>query len=156
MGLVHEMDAGPIFAQELVPLEGHETKQELTEKLLAIGGQLVLQVLPSVLAHTATPVAQKDADATYTSLIQKSDGAIDLTKPAHQLEREIRAYATWPKSRLELHGHQVIVTKARVAQDSNDGKLVIAADSSHLEILELIAPSGKKMSGEAFLRGYAT
>ena len=70
------------------------------------------------------------------------------------LEREVRAYAVWPKSRLELFGHQGVVTKARVAQSSEDGALVVNAQPGYLEIQELIAPSGKKMTGADFMRGY--
>lgn len=155
MGLVKEMDAGPIYAQQTVQLTGNETKQELTERLLTLGGQLILDVLPAALNGTAKPRAQDESKATFTSLINKSDGHMDLNKPAVQLEREVRAYAVWPKSRLELLGHQVVVTKARVAQNNEDGALVVGANPGYLEIEELIAPSGKKMTGAAFLRGYA-
>lgn len=154
MKLVREMDAGPIFAQTHIELNGQESKQELTQRLLLLGGELILSVLPALLSGTAQPQFQDEDQATYTSLIDKSASHIDLNKSAIQIEREIRAYASWPKSRLELHGHQVIVTKARVAQHENDGALVIAANPGYLEILELIAPSGKKMLGSDFLRGY--
>lgn len=154
MGLVKEMDAGPIYAQQRVELTGNETKQELTERLLNLGGKLVLDVLPSALDGTAQPKAQDESLATFTSLINKADGHMDLHKSAEQLEREVRAYAVWPKSRLELHGHQVVVTKARVAQTNDASSLVVTANPGHLEILELVAPSGKKMTGADFLRGY--
>lgn len=152
MGLVREMDAGPVYAQQSVALSGNETKQELTQKLLSIGGQLVLDVLPSVLDGTAQPRPQDESQATFTSLISKSDGQLDPRKPAGRLEREVRAYAVWPKSRLELLGHQVIVTKARVAQSGDE--LTVQCNPGQLAIQELIAPSGKKMSGADFLRGY--
>jgi methionyl-tRNA formyltransferase len=155
MGLVAAMDAGPVYAQQKVALDGTETKQELTEKLLSIGSQLIIDTLPSALDGTARPVAQDESQATFTKLIQKPDGDLDLAKPAEQLEREIRAYAVWPKSRLSYYQHQVIVTKARVAQNENDGAFVVACHPGHLEVLELVAPSGKKMRGVDFLRGYA-
>lgn len=155
MGLVAAMDAGPVYAQEKVALDGTETKQELTAKLLAIGAQLIIDVLPSALDGTAQPAPQDESQATATKLIQKSDGNLELTKSAERLEREVRAYAVWPKSRLDYNGHQLIVTKARVAQDADDGAFVLACNPGYLEILELVAPSGKKMRGADFLRGYA-
>ncbi len=155
MGLVKEMDAGPIYTQQTVSLSGTETKQELTQQLLSIGGQLILKVLPSALDGTAHPQPQDETQATFTSLINKADGHMDPAKPAEQLEREVRAYAVWPKSRLEAFGHQVVVTKARVAQNKDDGAFIVAANPGYLEILELVAPSGKKMSGADFMRGYA-
>ena len=154
MGLVRAMDAGPIFAQEKITLTGDETKQELTQALLDKGSRLVLQALPDVLADTASPTEQDESQATYTSLIQKSDGNIDTSQPADHIERAIRAYAGWPKSRLELFGHQVIVTKAHVAQSNNENRLIIACNPGLLEIDRLVAPSGKEMSGADFIRGY--
>ena len=154
MGLVAAMDAGPVYAQQKVALTGSETKQELTAKLLRIGSQLIIDVLPSVLEGSAKPAEQDESQATFTKLIQKSDGNLDLRGSAEQCEREVRAYAVWPKSRLSYSGHHVIVTKARVAQSDNDGALILTCNPGQLEVLELIAPSGKKMTGADFLRGY--
>ena len=71
MGLVKEMDAGPLFAQTTVPLTGTETKQELTQKLLTIGGSMIIDVLPRVVQGSLRPQPQDESQATYTQLIQK-------------------------------------------------------------------------------------
>lgn len=154
MSLVKEMDAGPIFAQERIALNGDETKQKLTQHLLALGSRLIVDVLPGVLSGTARPQPQSESKATFTSLFTKADGNMDLSKPAEQLEREVRAYAVWPKSRLDLHGHHIVVTKVHVAQGETAGKLVVRCNPGYLEILELTAPSGKHMTGGDFKRGY--
>lgn len=154
MSLVKEMDAGPIYAQTRVPLTGTETKQALTTKLLHIGGEMILDVLPKVVEGSLRPQPQNESEATYTQLIQKNDGIIDTAKPATQLEREIRAYAVWPKSKTTLYGHTVTVTKARVAHSKDDGDLTVACSPGWLAIEELIAPSGKTMRSADFVRGY--
>ncbi|MGH7196195.1 MAG: methionyl-tRNA formyltransferase [Candidatus Saccharimonadales bacterium] len=154
MKIVRAMDAGPIYAQEKLALHDDESKYELTERLLALGGKLLLECLPNVLDGSAKSVAQNEADATYTSQISKADGIIDWQKPAVQLEREIRAYYGWPKSRTTLFGHDVIVTKARIASSEADGTLVKPCTPGYLEILELVAPSGRTMTGADFVRGY--
>lgn len=154
MQIVRAMDAGPLYAQTTVTLHGNETKFELTDKLLKLGGELVLQVLPSVMQGTAQLTTQDETQATFTPQISKADGVLDLNKPAEQLEREIRAYAGWPKSRLDVYNNSIIVTKARIAQSSDDGDLVIACNPGWLEILELVAPSGRTISGADFARGY--
>jgi len=154
MSLVKEMDAGPIYAQTRVSLTGSETKQELTTKLLGIGGDMVIETLAKVFDDTVKLHPQDESQATYTKLIQKNDGIIDTTKPAEQIEREIRAYAGWPKSKLGIFGHTITVTKARTAKDNSDGDLVVACNPGWLSIEELIAPSGKTMRGADFIRGY--
>ena len=154
MGLVRDMDAGPVYAQQPLSLTGQETKPELTDKLLRLGGQLLIDVLPLVLDGTAKPRAQDESQATFTTLIRKSDSELDLSQPADQCERKVRAYAIWPKSRLSYNQHQLVILKARVAQHRNDGVFVVACNPGYLEIEQLIAPSGKQMTGADFLRGY--
>jgi methionyl-tRNA formyltransferase len=110
--------------------------------------------LPGILAGIAQPRAQDDSQATFTSLFTKSNGQMDLCKSARQLEREVRAYAVWPKSRLDYSGTHLVITKARVAQHETDGDFVIACQSGYLEIEQLVAPSGKTMTGADFRRGY--
>lgn len=154
MQLVKAMDAGPVFDQTVVNLDGSEDKHDLTQKLLALGGEMLLQNLPQILDGSLKPV-QQQGEPTFCSLIKKEDGLIDPTKLAVQLEREIRAFAGWPKSRLTLFGHDVIVTKAQVASALDEGLLLSCANNSWLAITELIAPSGKKMSGVDFKRGYS-
>src|SRR6266496_3070958 len=50
MQLVRDMDAGPIYAQSIVNLHGDETKQALTEQLLHIGKELIIDTLPKMFA----------------------------------------------------------------------------------------------------------
>ena len=154
MQITAQMDAGPTFAKIPIKLTGTETKQELADKLLALGAELLVKQLPKILDGSLKPVSQNDGLATYTKKIKKSDGAVDFTKSAKQLEREVRAYSGWPKSQARIFGHKVIILKSRVAAGAADGRLVIACRPGWLEILELTAPSGRQVSGAEFLRGY--
>lgn len=152
--LVAEMDAGPVFAQKRISLEGTETKQSLADKLLDAGSDLLKEHLPAILEAWLTPKPQIDKEATYTKLIKKEDGLMDLGQPAEVLERQVRAYTGWPKSRAKIHDNEVVVIKSRVAKDEKDGELVVKCSPGYLEIQELIAPSGKIMTGKDFLHGY--
>lgn len=162
MKLASKMDAGPIIAQAKIKLEGNESKQKIANDLLQLGTELLVENMTDILSGKAKSLEQSDEKATYTKLISKSDGAIDWSKPADQLEREIRAYHGWPTSFAELKGLRVIITKARIVEDSGsagatsiqDNKLVIYCGVDALEI-EKIQPAGKKeMSGSEFLIGY--
>ena len=154
MQLVQKMDAGPVFAQKQIAISNKISKQELAEKLLDLGQDLLIKNLPNILSGALKPVSQNEKLATYTSLINKTSGKLNLTKSAVQLEREVRAYLGWPKSQLELYGHNIIVTNARVVGAEDPGALILQCQPGWLEILELIAPSGRKMSGQDFIRGY--
>jgi hypothetical protein len=72
-----------------------------------------------------------------------------------QAERIIRAHIGFPKSKLTLIGQPVIITKAHVASQPKTPLDSVCQDGAYLCIDELIAPSGRRMDAEAFLRGYA-
>ncbi len=154
MRLVAEMDAGPVYATAHLSLAGSETKQGLFDKLDQLGADLLVENLPAILSGSLTPQPQSGNEVTYTPRLSKADGVIDWQKPPAQLEREVRTYLGWPKSQAKLFGNDVIITKVRVAEGRGDGELVMPAGDGWLEIQELIAPSGRTMSGNDFLRGY--
>lgn len=156
MGLVKKMDAGPVFTQARLKLDGNESKQELTKKLAKLGADLLLKNLEPILAGKITPKSQDNDRSTYTKLITKSDGLIDLAQPAKIIQRKIRAFFGWPKTRLKIFNDtEIIVLSARIADSLKDGILVLkCGQNTFLEINQLVAPSGRKMSGADFLRGY--
>lgn len=155
MQLNAAMDAGPIYTQKTVPLTGSETKFVAYDYLGRVGARLLVETLPSILDGSIQPAAQDDTQATYCSLLKKEDG---ILRPEHmtalQAERLVRAYQGYPKTRLPVTGHDVIVMKARVAAKTDSGLIVPFDKDTYLEITELIGPSGKSMTGEAYLRGY--
>jgi methionyl-tRNA formyltransferase len=99
---------------------------------------------------------------TYSRKLTRDDGRIDWTKPAIQIEREIRAFISWPKSHTILASREVIITAAGI--DATEGKpgkvsvqgkrLLIGTGEGSLEIIQL-KPVGKaEMNAAAFLAGY--
>ncbi len=163
MRLTKGMDEGPIYKQKTIKLTGQESKAELTERLQSLGAELLVEVLPLISNGQLVPRNQPHPDrATYSHKITKEDGTIDWSKPAERLEREIRAYADWPKSSAQLAGKEVIITKAHVVDFSGkpgelelrDKELLVFCGQGALVIDEL-KPAGKtKMNAAAFINGY--
>jgi methionyl-tRNA formyltransferase len=166
VSLIHlsaKMDAGPIYAQKTVTLNGSETKQSLADQLSTIGTGMVLEYLPKVLDGSLTPTPQNEPDATYDRHITKADSKLDWNKPAVRLEREVRAYYGWPRSKTTLFNKDIIVTKARVI-DGPAGKpgttwlenreLGVHTSEGILAIGRLIPAGKSEMTAAAFLAGY--
>ncbi|HVI69677.1 MAG TPA: methionyl-tRNA formyltransferase [Magnetospirillaceae bacterium] len=154
--LINEkLDEGELLAQEPFILPPEITTPELTDALVVRSNILLIDTLPKYLAGSVKPYAQPATAPSYSRKLIKEDGVLDSKKPADRLALEVRAFAGWPKSKLTLFGHTIIVKKARVASNKSDGALIIACGNhTFLEILELTAPSGKTMTGADFLRGY--
>ena len=154
MKLTAQMDAGPIYVQEKVALDGSETKPELYNRLSVLGASLLLRNIEKITSEELLPFPQDDLAATYTNLLKKLDGQINWNEPAEIIERKVRAFQGYPKTRATIYGKDVIITRARVANNANDGKLVVKCSPGYLEVQELVAPSGRTISGSDFIRGY--
>lgn len=155
MQLEARMDAGPLYAQEALALNGTETRPELYQTLGAQGATLLLASLPGILDGSLTPTPQVESEATYCQLLQKEDALLQpSTQTAAAAERLVRAHLGFPKSKLSIEGHTVIVTAAHVSTQQKTPLDVQFQDGAYLSIDQLVAPSGKAMNAEAFLRGY--
>lgn len=168
MQLSAAMDAGPVYSFVFHPLDGTETQPELYETLGTVGANELVRVLPQIMSDELQPTPQDESAATYCQLIQKQDGVIDWSKPAEQIEREIRAHKGWPGSRTKIGSIEVIITSAHaVPSDFGEpGDIEIEDDGPNVKLLaiqaaygylciECLKPLGKKeMPVQAFLAGY--
>jgi methionyl-tRNA formyltransferase len=156
MQLSAEMDAGPVYSAQTHELKGTETRPELYHALADAGTNLLLEVLPSIMDGSLQPTPQDDSKATYCSLLQKEDAVLDLSAlSATDAERRVRAHIGFPKSKLSVNEHPIIVTKAHISSQQKTPLDFVCRDGAYLSVDELIAPSGKLMDAESFLRGYA-
>ena len=157
MQLSREMDAGPVYLQEKSVLNGSETQSELYEKFAKRGAELLTGNLEKISRGELKPISQNDTDATYCRLLSKEDGILDpVLMTADECERKIRAYQVWPKTRLNFLGENLIVTRAKVLPNfAGDSwpDVIKCKDETTLQIVELVAPSGKKMKTADYLRG---
>ncbi len=162
MQLTAGMDEGPVYAQRKIELSGSETKFDLYEKVVSVAPPLFFEVLPGIIDGSLQPAPQDGSQATYTKLIEKTDGMIDWSKEASVIEREVRSYLKWPQSRTKLGSIEVIITSSHVEQGSAlPGQIVSSTESLYLGTshnllaIDTVKPLGKKeMPITAFLAGY--
>ena len=156
MLLSAEMDAGPIYAQVPYSLDGTETQPALYDELAALGGRVLIETLPEIIDGRLLPTPQSDDSAIYCHLLRKEDALINPTRlTSIEAERKVRAHLQYPKSKMTLLNQPVILTKVHVASEPSSPLDVVFTDGHFLVIDELIGPSGRHMSGSAFLNGYA-
>lgn len=156
MLLTAKMDAGPVYARETSVLTGTETKLELYDRLSRLGANLLIKILPDIFSGNLEPTPQTELDATYCPLLTKDESWLKPEqKNASRLEREIRAYTGYPKSRYILYGQEVIIQEAHIAHSNDESPIILhCVENTTLAIDQLIAPSGKSVGSASFLRGY--
>lgn len=167
------MDTGPILTQERIPLDRDATAATLTPRLAELGADLLLRTIPAWLRGAITPQAQDAARATVSRTFTKADGAIDWSRPAVVIERQVRALNPWPRAYTSERGKRLIVLDARAidstpnlptpVSDVPQGT-VIGIDSAGplvttgegLLALKEVQPEGRRaLTGGDFARGHA-
>lgn len=88
---VRACDAGPVLAQQQLPLTGDEQAPELLRTLLAAGTELLVRSLPQVWSGAAAGAAvpQDDAAATHAAKMQKEDVWLDFSRSADELHNQV-------------------------------------------------------------------
>lgn len=157
------LDTGKIIAQKSLHIEESETSESLTHKLIHLSNEMLQKYLPGYLAGSLAPRSQPHPNrATYSRKLTKEDGMLDWNKPAARLEREVRAFSTWPKSRATLVGREVIITAAHAAAGTQQpgavtvaGNEITVGTKEGLLIIDRLKPAGKsEMDAKAFINGY--
>jgi methionyl-tRNA formyltransferase len=162
------MDTGKILATRSIPVDSKETSPSLTAKLINLSHEMLVEVTPRYWNSELNPRQQSHPDrATYSRKLTKDDGILDWTKPATILEREVRAFIEWPKSRTTIGGKEVIITAAHVVSsepiDTKPGDVDIADQAGEFGFvtgngtlwIDRLKPAGKnEMPAKAFLAGY--
>jgi methionyl-tRNA formyltransferase len=163
MGLVHKMDAGPVYAQQRVPISTSMGKQALADELHACGVKILFEVLDKLVHQSATYEDQDEQSATFTKRIEKNDGLLDWSDDSVLLERKIRAYAGWPGAWTNIGGLRIKICSAVIEEipiDRGDWVIYNSAlyfscgDGKHIRVDTLQPENKKEMPILAFLNGY--
>ena len=93
-----KVDHGPILAQKEEKILEDDTADTLYARLFEIGADLIYQNIKHYIKGYLKPRQQIHSKATFTKLLQKNDGLINLDNPPSPIKiaRMIRAYHPWP------------------------------------------------------------
>jgi methionyl-tRNA formyltransferase len=102
-------DTGPIVVQKgPVPLSPTETTATLFfEKLQPLGIEAMVEAVELVASGRARPEKQDESRASAQGLVDDAVAALDLTRPADELERLVRGCDPQPGAFLRLDGQTV-------------------------------------------------
>src|SRR3990167_9000605 len=110
-----ELDHGQIITSKELSITEKDTHDSLMTKLANVGAELLIDIMPSYLDGSSEPKQQDHTKATYTEMIKKEDGYIDLKNPPdpEKLDRMIRAYYPWPGvwSKVKVKSGKSIIIK---------------------------------------------
>ncbi|WPO99924.1 methionyl-tRNA formyltransferase [Pseudomonas sp. HR96] len=148
------LDTGPMLLKARTPISASDTGGSLHDRLAELGPPAVLQAIAGLAAGSLPGEVQDDSLATYAHKLNKDEARLDWTRPAVELERQIRAFFPWPVSHSLLGGEALKVLGAELAEGqgapgtvlaaSKDG-LLVACGQQALRLTRLQLPGGKPL-----------
>jgi methionyl-tRNA formyltransferase len=156
------MDTGPVYLEQVTPINDNENSDELLKRLSQIGSDLVIKSL-ELISDGVIPKPQASNGITLAPKISKNDGKIDWQQSSNQVVNRFRALSSNPGV-WSLLGELRIKIDALVASSFvdqikpadiviNGERLFVGVLDGVIEIL-ILTPAGRsQMSAAEFIRG---
>lgn len=172
--LKHEIDTGEVIQQVKVPIADTDNVEVVHDKLMLLGGKLVLETVDAILNGTVRTVPQEEmavvGELRPAPKIFKDTCRIDWKQPVKRVYDFIRGLSPYPAAWSELHtpdgapvvvkifgGEKIVENHALQPGDVvTDGKhfIKVAVADGFLKITALQLPGKKRLMTEELLRGF--
>ena len=160
------MDAGDVIASRETEIGEFETAGELFDRLKDLGAELLVETVKNIAAGNIERTAQNDAEATYTTMLDKSLCPIDWNKTPREIVKHVCGLDPWPVATTELDGstvrvfgtaysdHTTSLAPGKIVSAGKSGIEIACAGGETLYITELQPAGKKRMAASAYLLGH--
>ncbi len=152
------LDTGPVLMREATDIGIEETTDQLHDRLSIMGSKLIVEALHDL--PDLSPEPQPEVGVTYAAKIDKSEARIDWSRPAAEVDRQIRGLSPFPGAWTEIDGDRVKLLASRLAEgqgvpgEALDDALTIACGEGAVDLLRLQRAGKGAQDKETFLRGW--
>ena len=115
--LVAELDAGDVFATEIVAIPGDATADVALETLAIAGAALTSDVVATIADGSARAVAQM-GEPTFAAKLTLEDGALDWTAPVDEIYARFRGVTPEPGAHTTVGGQRLKILDAVPAAEA--------------------------------------
>jgi methionyl-tRNA formyltransferase len=157
------LDTGPVLLERRTPISRDDTGGSLHDRLAILGAEVLADGLRRTLAGevlVATP--QPEDGVTYAHKLDKAEAKLDFSRPALELERQVRAFDPWPVAEGEIVGEPLRIWAAhaieldhpaapgRVLAAGRDG-IDLACGTGALRVTAVQRAGGKRIGAVDYL-----
>lgn len=159
------LDTGDILLTDRVNIDPDETAGELFERLAVLGAKTLHRTIKALEAGTLSRTPQDESQATKCPMLKKEHGKLDFSQSAMSNHNRVRGTNPWPGAYALLDDCVLKIHRTKMSNRSigpepigmlagsaKAGLFVRCADG-WLEILELQATGGKRLSASVYLLG---
>jgi methionyl-tRNA formyltransferase len=122
MQMERGLDTGPMLLARETDVD-RKTAGTLTDELAGIGANLMREALDRL--GELRPIAQPEDGVTYAGKIDKAEAKLDFSKPAIEVERQVRAFNPMPGAYLEHEGERIKILAAELSDLSGEPATVL-------------------------------
>ena len=151
------LDTGPVLLRAATPIRTTETTIELHDRLSAMGAELIVEALRHL--PDLQPEPQPEEGVTYASKIDKTEARIDWSRPATEVDRQIRGLSPFPGAWFDLDGTRVKVLASKLAEGEGaagevlDDTLRVGCGEGAVQLIRLQRAGKAAQDAQTFQRG---
>lgn len=164
------LDTGPVLATEETRIFPFDTTGTVHDRLAGLAADLAVTSLAGLADGGLIPQAQPEEGATYAHKVTAEDQRIDWTRPAAEVDCQIRGLSPFPSawfhytSADESEPLRMKALMSRLEEGANDAApgelldndlLVQCGDGGAVRLLRAQKPGSKAMDAADLLRGLA-
>lgn len=162
------LDTGDMLLEHQLPITITHTAARLHDELAAAGANAIIEAIAQLEKGELQPRPQPDQGVTYAAKLDKSEAALDFSRPAAELERRVRAFDPVPGATVLLPGleqpvkvwwaqalpHEPGAAPGTLIRATPEG-LDFATAEGVLRALCLQKAGGKRQPVAAFVQGWS-
>ena len=156
------LDTGDMLATAGIDIEPAMTAAALHDRLKDLGAELLMSSLERIEAGNLVGQPQDAADATYATKLTRDEAAVDWSRDAVSLQREVCAFNPWPVAHSSWQGKNFKIWSASAMEGrggAEPGRVVghdrqgirVSCGEGLLNITELQVAGRKRQSAAQML-----
>ncbi|MDX2233825.1 MAG: methionyl-tRNA formyltransferase [Hyphomonadaceae bacterium] len=163
MRMEEGLDTGPVILSTETEIEIDDTAQTLHDRLAALGAPLLADAVDLIDQGRAVETPQSPDGVTYAHKIDPAEARIDWTRPAREIDRQIRGLSPYPGAWFEMPGPQgpvrikALMSRLAVGDGAPgallDDHLRVACGDGAVRLLRVQREGRQAMDATDFLRG---
>jgi methionyl-tRNA formyltransferase len=159
------LDTGPMLLRRELSILPEDTAGSLHDRLADLGAAALLDALDKLRRGELVAEAQDSSAASHAGMLRKSDGHLDWSESAKQIQRRVAAMHPWPGAQTSFEGQGLKVhppvSSDELAHDVAPGTVIEVADAGirvacgegSLSLFELQLGGRRRMPVAQFLHG---
>ncbi len=159
------LDTGPMLLTRSAAIGARENAGSLHDRLAALGAEAIVAAIEDWRSGRIAPVPQPAEGVTYAAKIRKEEGRVDWTRPAAEIDRQVRAFNPWPVAETRWTDRQLRIWEAEALPgapaaapgrvvEARNGRIVVATGDGALRLGQLQLAGRRVMGPTEFLNAH--